>query len=214
MYIECRNLGKRIKDAQILSTINMRLESGKVYGLWGKNGCGKTMLMRAMCGLLHPVEGEVILDGQVLGKDVEMPISVGLLLENPAFLHRYTGYENLRMLASIKGLISEEQVRNTMRRVGLDPNDKRKYYKYSMGMKQRLGIACAIMEEPEMILLDEPVNALDVDGVKNIRAILSEEKERGALIVVACHDKEEMSILADQVIVMKQGTIADIVTRI
>jgi ABC-2 type transport system ATP-binding protein len=212
MYIECKNLGKRLRRAQVLHDVNLRMESGKIYGLWGKNGCGKTMLMRAICGVLQPLKGTVIIDGKELGKELAFPPSAGILIENPAFLNGYTGYQNLKMLASIRGEASDEQICDTLHRIGLDPEDRRKYYKYSLGMKQRLGIACAVMERPDLILLDEPVNALDTDGVQEIRTILGEEKARGALIVVACHDRDEMRLLADEVFFMENGTIKEHLT--
>ena len=141
-------LSKKIKGTLILDNVNMQMEPGKVYGLRGKNGCGKTMIMRALCGLLIPDSGKVIIDGEVLHRDIKFPRSVGVLIENPSFLPQYTGYENLRMLSKLMGNISDEEVRNAIERVGLDPDDGRTYRKYSLGMKQKLGIANAIMGEP------------------------------------------------------------------
>lgn len=154
-------LSKKIKGTLILDNVNMQMEPGKVYGLRGKNGCGKTMIMKALCGLLIPDSGKVIIDGEVLHRDIKFPRSVGVLIENPSFLPQYTGYENLRMLSKLMGNISDEEVRNAIERVGLDPDDGRTYRKYSLGMKQKLGIANAIMGEPDLIILDEPINALD-----------------------------------------------------
>lgn len=154
-------LSKKIKGTLILDNVNMQMEPGKVYGLRGKNGCGKTMIMRALCGLLIPDSGKVIIDGEVLHRDIKFPRSVGVLIENPSFLPQCTGYENLRMLSKLMGNISDEEVRNAIERVGLDPDDGRTYRKYSLGMKQKLGIANAIMGEPDLIILDEPINALD-----------------------------------------------------
>lgn len=166
----------------------MTLVSGNVYGFQGINGSGKTMLMRLICGLIYPTKGEIVIDGKRLGKEITFPQSVGLLLENPAFLDSYTGFENLEMLASIKNIITREEIHDAITSVGLDPLDKRKYKKFSLGMKQRLGIAAAIMEKPDILILDEPTNSLDSSGVSLVKTILAKERERGAIIILACHD--------------------------
>ncbi|MCI8515255.1 MAG: ATP-binding cassette domain-containing protein [Lachnospiraceae bacterium] len=207
MYIECQKIEKEIRGVTVLHDIDARFEAGIIYGLWGKNGCGKTMLMRILSNLIHPTKGKVIVDGKELGKNCGYPVSIGALIENPAFLNDYTGFDNLWTLASIQGRVGPKKVRRAIRMAGLDPDDKRKYRKYSLGMKQRLGIACAIMEEPEIVILDEPINAIDENGVKQVREILSELKERGTLVIIACHDKEEMSLLADEIYLMSEGTI-------
>lgn len=209
MKLELRNVSKSIRRVPILSDINLTLESGTIYGLWGKNGCGKTMLMRVMSGLIRPTEGIVLVDGKALGVEQDFPESIGLLLENPAFLNSYTGYENLMALAEIRDLVGKERVCEVLRQVGLDPEDKRKYRKYSLGMKQRLGIACAVMEEPDLILLDEPINAIDEKGAEEIKKLIVSLKEKGKLIVLACHDREDLNFLADQVIYMGEGRITD-----
>lgn len=207
MYIELKNITKTFKKTTVLDDINIRFESGKVYGLKGKNGCGKTMLMRVICGLIRPSNGTVDIDGSVLWKEMDVPQSVGTLIENPSFIGGYTGYENLELLASIKGKIKEEEICAAMTKVGLEPYDKRKYRKYSLGMKQKLGIACAVMEEPDIIILDEPINAIDEKGVELVRDLLDEMKEKDKIIIIACHDAEEMSILADEIIQMENGHI-------
>lgn len=207
MYIECKNVGKEIRGVTVLHDINARFEAGTVYGLWGKNGCGKTMLMRVLCNLIHPTKGAVIVNGKELGKDCGYPVSMGALIENPAFLNDYTGFQNLQILASIQGRVGPEEVKEAIRMAGLDPEDKRKYRKYSLGMKQRLGIACAIMEKPDVVILDEPINAIDENGVEQVRKILNDLKKRGTLIVIACHDKDEMQLLADEIYLMGEGTI-------
>ena len=208
MYIELKNISKDIKGANVLSDINIRFESGKVYGLQGKNGCGKTMLMRMICGLIKPTTGTVDINGKLLWKDISFPESVGTLIENPAFLDNYTGFDNLKLLASIKGCATDEDIRDAITRVGLDPYDKRKYRKYSLGMKQKLGIACAFMEYPDLIILDEPINAIDKEGVLLIRNVLDELKKRDKIIIIACHDAAEMDVLADEIIVMETGRIS------
>lgn len=202
-----RNLSKVIHGATVLNNISLEMESGKVYGLRGKNGSGKTMLMRAICGLIVPSEGEIVINGEQLGKDISFPRSVGALIENPAFIPTYTGFRNLQILASIQGKINEEQIRYTLQEVGLDPEDKRKYKKYSLGMKQRLGIAAAIMERPRLVVLDEPLNALDEKGVEMMHGILRGLKEAGSLILIACHDREELDILADEIFIMEDGRV-------
>lgn len=209
MYIELKNISKTIKDAEVLTDINYLFESGKVYGLQGKNGCGKTMLMRIISGLIRPTKGEVDINGKILWRDLDFPDSIGTLIENPAFIDGYTGFKNLKMLASIKGKINDNDINDAMTRVGLNPDDKRKYRKYSLGMKQKLGIACAFMEYPEIVILDEPINAIDKDGVVLVRKILDDLKKKNKIVIIACHDAEEMKLLADEVINMEEGKIVE-----
>ncbi|MGN0327616.1 MAG: ATP-binding cassette domain-containing protein [Lachnospira sp.] len=207
MEILIQGVNKTIKKVPILTDINLKMESGKVYGLKGKNGSGKTMLMRAICGLIIPDSGKIVIDGEELGKDISFPRSVGVLIENPAFINSYTGFKNLKVLASIQNRIDDQQIRNTLNKVGLDPNDKRTYRKYSLGMKQRLGIAAAVMEKPDIVILDEPINALDESGANKVREILSEQKNRGAICIIACHDTEELNFLSDEIIEISEGKI-------
>lgn len=207
MYIELRDVTKKIKGNVVLNQINCRFESGNIYGLKGKNGSGKTMLMRAVCGLIKIREGEVDIDGKILGKDVSFPESIGVLIENPAFIDSYTGFKNLQVLASIQKKISDEDIRKVLNEVGLDPDDKRTYRKYSLGMKQRLGIAAAIMESPDIIILDEPINALDESGASMVRKILEKHRGRGAIIIIACHDTEELEYLSDQIYNVSEGRL-------
>lgn len=212
MYIEIQNLTKEIKGSIVLNDINLRLEQGKIYGIRGKNGSGKTMLMRAISGLILPTQGTIDINGELLGKQISFPRSIGILIENPSFLPDYTGFRNLKTLAEIQGKIDDDKIRDAIRKVGLNPDDKKKYKKYSLGMKQRLGIACAIMEEPDIVLLDEPINALDEKGVELVRGILQELKDRGAIVLVACHDREELEYLSDIIFEMESGRIVDTVT--
>ncbi len=209
MQIEIQNLSKRIKGITVLDDINYTFRGGSVYGLSGKNGCGKTMLMRIIAGLIYSTSGSVVVNGQKLGKDISFPPSVGLLIENPAFLHDYTGFENLNILAKIQGNVTEQDIKDTLLKVGLQPDDRRKYYKYSLGMRQRLGIAAAIMGRPDVILLDEPINAIDEDGVNSIRDTIRELVDDNRVIIIACHDKEEMEYMADTVIYMSNGRIVE-----
>lgn len=208
MYINIENVSKTIKGSKVLSNINLHFEGGKIYGLKGKNGSGKTMLMRAISGLIH-TEGVIDMNGQILGKDISFPPSIGLLIENPSFINSYTGFKNLKVLASIQNKISDDAIRAVLSDIGLDANDKRTYKKYSLGMKQRLGIAASVMEEPDLVILDEPINALDESGAKQVREILAKQKERGAICIIACHDTEELEYLSDEIIEISEGKIVE-----
>lgn len=203
--IVVNEVSKSIYGVPIINSVSMTLVSGNVYGFQGINGSGKTMLMRLICGLIYPTKGEIIIDGKRLGKEITFPQSVGLLLENPAFLDSYTGYENLEMLASIKNIITREEIHEAITSVGLDPLDKRKYKKFSLGMKQRLGIAAAIMEKPDILILDEPTNSLDSSGVSLVKTILAKERERGAIIILACHDLPVLQDVSDEIFLLEQG---------
>ena len=207
MYIEINHLYKKFKGVTVLEDINLRFEGGRIYGLQGKNGSGKTMLMRAVCGLIKPTEGSIVIDGKILHRDISFPLSLGALIENPAFLAGYTGFQNLKLLAEIEGKVSDEEIGTTLQEVGLEPDDKRTYKKYSLGMKQRLGIAYAIMGNPLIIVLDEPFNALDEAGVLQIRDVQLQRKKDGALMILACHDREELDLLSDEIFKMENGRI-------
>lgn len=203
--IVVNEVSKSIYGVPIINSVSMTLVSGNVYGFQGINGSGKTMLMRLICGLIYPTKGEIVIDGKRLGKEITFPQSVGLLLENPAFLDSYTGFENLEMLASIKNIITREEIYEAITSVGLDPLDKRKYKKFSLGMKQRLGIAAAIMEKPDILILDEPTNSLDSSGVSLVKTILAKERERGAIIILACHDLPVLQDVSDEIFLLEQG---------
>lgn len=207
MKIEITNLKKVIKGTIVLDDINYTFSGGRIYGLCGKNGCGKTMLMRLIAGLIYPSSGTIRIKDKVLGKDISFPESVGMLIENPSFLNDYTGKQNLEMLAGLQKNVDKAEVRRVLEQVGLDPDDKRKFYKYSLGMRQRLGIAAAIMGSPELILLDEPINAINTDGVQEIRAIIRGLSAENRIIIVASHDKSEMDYLADEKIYMSEGRL-------
>lgn len=198
---------KSFKSAEVLKNINLTLESGKVIGLKGKNGSGKTMLMRAISGLILPTSGKVYINDKELGRQISFPPSIGILIENPSFISNYTGFKNLKILASIQNRISDDEIRDAIRKVGLDPNDKRTFKKYSLGMKQRLGIAAAIMERPDIVILDEPINALDEAGAGLIKGLLDELKANGSLIIIACHDTEELNYLSDEIYEIYDGEI-------
>lgn len=207
MKVVFKNYNKLIKKKEILTDINLTFESGKIYGLHGHNGSGKTMLLRAICGLILPTSGSVTVDGKTVGKDIEFPDSVGVIIENMSLIPEYTGFKNLQLLAEIKKKIGDSEIRDTLISVGLDPDDKRKVKEYSLGMKQKLNFAQAIMEKPELLLLDEPTNAMDVQTVEKVRSILVEMKEKGTLIIIASHNKEDLDALCDEFIDICDGKI-------
>ncbi|MFR5876110.1 MAG: ABC transporter ATP-binding protein [Eubacterium sp.] len=210
MKIDIKDYTKVIKKKSILNNINISFESGKIYGLHGRNGSGKTMLLRAICGLILPTEGSVSIDGKIIGKDIEFPESVGIIIENMSMLPEYSGFDNLKMLAKIKKVATDDDIRNAMNSVGLDPDNKKRVGTYSLGMKQKLNIAQAIMEKPDLYLLDEPTNALDEGTVSDIRKLLLNLKENGALIIIASHNKEDLSVLCDEVIHINEGRISSV----
>lgn len=206
--IHVEGVYKKLKGVTVINDISMELTSGRVIGFRGVNGSGKTMLMRLIAGLILPTKGTISIDGKLLGKEITFPRSIGILLENPAFLASYSGFDNLKMLASIRGQIDNEQINQTLRAVGLDQESSRKKYKkYSLGMKQRLGIAGAIMEQPDIVILDEPTNSLDTDGVEQVKHIVRKEKERGALVILACHDTDILGELADDIYYLENGSL-------
>jgi ABC-2 type transport system ATP-binding protein len=206
-YLEVTNLSKNIGQNEILKNINLNLEKGTIYGFFGRNGSGKTMLFRALCGLIKPTSGTITINNKVLHRDISFPESIGVIIEPPGFWDHYTGFENLKVLSSIKNIIGDEDIRKSIKRVGLDPDDRRIYKKYSLGMKQRLAIAQAIMERPDIIILDEPTNSLDENGVQLVREILIGEKKRGALILIASHNKDDIDILSDVKYKVDDGSV-------
>ena len=209
MSIIFENVTKTIRGKTVLQGVTLSMEAGRVTGLRGINGSGKTMLLRLLAGLIHPTEGRITIDGKTLGTDMEFPPSMGLLIENPAFLGQYTGAENLEMLASLHQNVTKEDVRALLEKVGLAADGDTKYRKYSLGMKQRLGIAGAILGEPKLLLLDEPTNALDTKGVELLRSIIQEERRRGAAIVVACHDAAFLESVSDEIYCLENGQLTD-----
>lgn len=208
MQIRLVNASRKIGYEMVIDNVNIQFESGHIYGLRGKNGSGKTMLMRAICGLIHLGEGEIWLDDKLLGRDMEFPESVGALLENPGFMENDTAMRNLMTLAEIRNEIGEEEIKNTMEALGLDPYSKKKVKKYSLGMKQKLGIVAAIMEHPKLILLDEPTNALDTESIGKLNVLLQEEmKEYQPIIIIASHDRDELSMLCDTIYKVEKGRV-------
>lgn len=209
MYLEVEEINKKIGVDDVLSEISLSMEKGKIYGLQGKNGCGKSMLMRVICGLVLPTSGRVIIDGEELGKELSFPESVGVFIEKPGFLDAYSGFQNLLMLASIKKRIGGREIKESMKRVGLEEVMHKKYKKYSLGMKQKLGIAAVIMEQPDIVILDEPANALDERSEGRLWQIVREEKERGALVIISCHMAEVLEEISDEIFKIDQGRITD-----
>lgn len=207
MNIEIRNYTKEIKNKVILSNVNLNFESGKIYGLHGRNGSGKTMLLRAICGLILPTSGSVFIDGKQIGKDIEFPDHTGIIIENMKMLDDYTAFDNLKILAKINKIADNSDIKEALITVGLNPDDKKRVRAFSLGMKQKLNIAQAIMEKPDLLLLDEPTNALDEESVIKVRNMLLEQKDRGSLVIIASHNKEDLDILCDDIIEISDGRV-------
>jgi len=205
--IKIEYLSLTIKEHEILKNINHYFEKGKIHGLIGRNGSGKTMLMKCICGFVKPTEGEVYVDEKQIGKDCDFPENVGIIIETPGFIPYYSGYKNLKLLADLNKKIAKEQVKEAMRHVGLDPKLKRHVRKYSLGMRQRLGLAQAIMENPDLLILDEPMNGLDKEGVEDMREYLLDLKKQGKTIIIASHSAEDIKILCDTVCEMDKGVL-------
>ena len=210
--IEIIGVSKRFGPTTVIDNMSATFLSGKIIGLKGINGSGKTMLMRLIAGLIKPSAGTIKINDQIMGKDISFPPSIGLLLENPAFLDAMSGMENLKLLASIKRVVSIDQIRAAIDAVGLDSSSVKKYRKYSLGMKQRLGIAAALMENPDIIILDEPTNSLDTAGVGLVKNLITVAKNRGALILLASHDFETLSFLSDEIYHIEEGKISGPIT--
>ena len=207
--IEVKNVSLSIKENKILNNINVSFERGKIHGLIGRNGSGKTMLMKCICGFVKCTSGEIIVNGERVGKDVDFPSNTGIIIETPSFIPYYSGYKNLKMLAELNGKTKKEDVIASIESVGLDPKMKRSVKKYSLGMRQRLGFAQAIMDNPDILILDEPMYGLDVDGVDDIRKCLMELRNQGKTILIASHYAEDIEILCDTVHEIKKGYISE-----
>ena len=208
--IQIEKLNLTLGKTDILKDITVSFEEGKIHGLIGRNGSGKTMLLKCICGFIKATSGEIIVDEQRIGKDVDFPKDMGIIIETPGFIPYYSGYKNIKLLAGLKGKITKEQIKDTMVQVGLDPNLKRHVRKYSLGMRQRLGLAQAIMENPKLLVLDEPFNGLDKDGVKEMREYLLSYKKQGKTILICSHSSEDISILCDTVHEMDKGKISKV----
>lgn len=199
------NLRKSFGEEEILHGICREFETGKIHGIVGNNGSGKTVMMKCICGFLQPDEGHVFVNGQEVGKDIDFPEDMGIIIETPGFLPGVTGLKNLKLLASLQGIADEKRIRQTIERVGLDPGLKKPVSKYSLGMRQRLGIAQAIMEDPSLLILDEPFNGLDKHGVAKIRSLIKELRTEGKTILLASHNQADIDELCDTVCEMDAG---------
>ena len=208
--IEIKRLSLVIKGNTILNNIEISFEKGKIHGLIGRNGSGKTMLMKCICGFIRPTSGIITVAGKQIGKDCDFPESVGIIIETPGFIPYYSGYRNLKLLADLNKRIGKDEIRSTMQTVGLDPDLKRHVRKYSLGMRQRLGLAQAIMENPDLLILDEPMNGLDKEGVADMRQYLLDLKAQGKTILIASHSAEDIAVLCDTVCEMDKGELKKI----
>lgn len=209
-YIEIEHVTKKFGEDTILSDIDVTMEKGKVYGICGNNGSGKTVLMKCICGFLPVTEGEIRVGGKRIGTEIDFPESIGVIIETPGFLGNLSGIRNLEILAGLRGQISKEEIRKAMEQAGLSPELKKSVSKYSLGMRQRLGIAQAIMEDPEFLILDEPFNGLDKHGVEDIRALLLNLKKQDKTVILASHNGEDIRILCDKVFEMDGGRMQEV----
>lgn len=203
--IKIEDVCKSYKDKKVLDHVNFEMEKGKIYGIIGRNGSGKTVLMKCLCGFVCPDSGRIEVDGREIGKDADFIQNAGIIIETPGFIPYYTGKKNLANLASIRGKIGKAEICEALETVGLDVNDHTKVGKYSLGMRQRLGIAQAIMENPDILVLDEPMNGLDKDGVEDMRELFLKLKEQGKTMLIASHNAEDIDILCDHVWEMDKG---------
>jgi len=205
--IQVKNLDLTINRTQILKNVCVSFEKGKIHGLIGRNGSGKTMLMKCICGFIRATNGEIYVDDKQVGKDCDFPGNIGIIIETPGFIPYYSGYKNLKLIADLNKKITPEQIKQAMAQVGLDPELKRHVVKYSLGMRQRLGLAQAIMENPDILILDEPMNGLDNEGVEDMRKYLLDFRKQGKTIIIASHSTEDIEVLCDTVSEMDKGVL-------
>lgn len=205
--ISIENLNKQFKNQLVLNNINVKFSNGHIYGIIGRNGSGKTVLLKCICGFLKPTTGVISVNHKIVGKDIDFPENLGFIIETPGFLLNYSGYKNLKYLASIRKKIDGNEIKESMSLVGLDSAAKKHVGKYSLGMRQRLGIAQAIMEKPDILVLDEPMNALDKNGVEEMRRLFLKMKSEGKLILLTSHNREDIEILCDEVYEMEEGIL-------
>lgn len=205
--IQINDLHFSSREKEILKGISVSFERGKIHGIVGDNGCGKTIFFKCICGILKASSGEIVIDGGKLGEKMEFYDDMGFLIDGPGYIPYYSGYKNLLLLAAIKNRIKKEDVKNAIDQVGLNPDDKRPVRKYSLGMKQRLGLAQAFMENPALIIVDEPMNSLDRSGVQIMRNILLQKKSEGATVLISSHNEEDIRVLCDDIYEMDDGVI-------
>lgn len=208
--IEMKSVVKRWGNNTVLKSVDLEVNSSEIVGIIGHNGSGKTVLMKCICGFITPDSGEITVSGKRVGKDVDIPKNIGLIIESPGFLPNFSGFSNLWQLAKIRGKISKEDVRRVIEKVGLNPDEKKHVGKYSLGMKQRLGIAQAIMENPDILILDEPMNGLDKNGVEEMRKLLLQLKDDGKAIIIASHNSVDIDVLCDKVFEITKGTLTQV----
>lgn len=207
VIIEAKDIVKTFKRNTVLDSISFKLDKGKIYGFQGRNGSGKTMLLRVLSGLMRPTKGQILINGINMTNQGNFPNNIGVLIEYPGFVPDYTGFKNLKLLSKIQSKISDNDIKKAIESVGLNPDDKKKYKKYSLGMKQRLGIAQAIMEDQQIIMLDEPTNALDRETVKVVENLLFKLKAEGKTILIASHDSETLHAVSDKIFDIDCGRI-------
>lgn len=207
IIIDAGDVSLKIKDKEILGNVSLQCSQGEICGITGRNGSGKTMLMKCICGFVRPTGGTIRVLGKIIGKDEDFIPDAGIIIETPGFIPYYSGIKNLRLLAAIRAKIAETEIKEAMGQVGLDPAMKRSVKKYSLGMRQRLGLAQAIMENPRILILDEPFNGLDKEGVLEMREYLLKLKEEGKTIILSSHSAEDIEILCDNVYEMDKGKI-------
>lgn len=205
--IEICNVSKRFGEHIVLNNITARFQEGNIYGIVGRNGSGKTVLLECICGLMHQDNGTIIVNGKTIGEKIDIADNVGVIIETPGFLPNYSGFKNLQLLMGVSKKINSSTISTVMEMVGLNPHDKKKVGKYSLGMRQRLGIAQAIMENPDILLLDEPMNGLDKEGVIEMRQLFLKKKSEGKLILLASHNREDIELLCDEVYEMENGIL-------
>lgn len=205
--IKIVNVTKKFGENKVLDDVNLIFEPGKIYGIQGKNGSGKTMLMRAISGLLSLTEGEVEVFGEVIGVDRDFPKSAGILIEHPGLLPEISGFENLKTVMSINKIVSDDEIKKAMSNFDLDPNSNLKVKKYSLGMKQKVGILMAILERPQLVILDEPTNGLDEASVEKFKDMILNLKDDSRVIIVASHDREGLEEISDEIIKMELGRV-------
>lgn len=208
--ISVKNVTKKYKEYTVVNDVSLTVEKSDIVGLIGRNGSGKTVLMKMICGLVAPTLGEISVNGKLIGKDIDIPDNIGVIIETPGFLPNFSAYNNLIQLAKINRRIGKAEVYNAIKRVGLNPDDKKHVGKFSLGMRQRLGLAQAIMEDPDLLILDEPMNGLDKESVAEIREYLLELKKSGKTILLTSHSAEDIDVLCDKVFEMNKGNISNI----
>lgn len=206
--IEVKHASKKIKEVQILTDVNLNIQKGEICGIIGRNGSGKTVLLKSICGFMPLTEGEILQNGKRIGTDTEFIEDAGFIIENPSFLPMKSGYKNLKYLASIRNLADEKRIRECLELVGLAEDADKAVGKYSMGMRQRLGIAQAIMEDPSIIILDEPMNGLDNQGVEEMRNLFLKLKEEGKTFLIVSHNREDIEMLCNHVYMMDHGVLS------